>query len=260
MNLGLCTISNRDRSVGDVVDAAAAAGYDGVEVWGGADHTGDGSPDRCASIRETVEDAGIKLPTYGSYLRAGRDGFRERMEHELAVARALGAPRIRVWAGDTDYAERTTEEWHAAVSDLRTLCRRAETLGLAVVVEKHPNTLTDSATGARRLLAAVDAGNCGLNWQPRFDRSGEALLADVGELAPFVDYVHLQALPEPETKPRCLLEDAYFDCGAIVGVLATAGYDGWLSVEFVTPDLPFETAIERDRRYLSSLLDRSPAP
>ena len=138
MQFGLCTISNRDESAGTVVERAAEAGYDGVEIWGKDPHIGDGSPERCEAIRSDAADHTLTVGVYGSYLRPGTERFDDERDHELAVARRLGADVIRVWAGDDDYEERTEAQWEAAVADLRELVDAAADEGLAEARDLAP--------------------------------------------------------------------------------------------------------------------------
>ena len=71
MHLGLCSITNKDWPVEDVLALAAEAGYDGVEIWG-QDHVGnpvgDGEPDieTCRAIADTAADLDVEIPVYGS--------------------------------------------------------------------------------------------------------------------------------------------------------------------------------------------------
>jgi len=255
VQFGLCTISNRDESAGTVVERAAEAGYDGVEIWGKDPHIGDGSPERCEAIRSDAADHTLTVGVYGSYLRPGTERFDDERDHELAVARRLGADVIRVWAGDDDYEERTEAQWEAAVADLRELVDAAADEGLAVTVEHHRGTLTSSAEGARRLIEAVDHENCGLNWQPSFQQAADEVLAEARDLAPLSNNLHVQAVPEPDIADRCLLADAHFDLPAILAVFDDAGFDGWVDVEFVTSDVDYETAIAGDLEYLRSIRD-----
>jgi sugar phosphate isomerase/epimerase len=252
VNIGLCTISNREESVERVIETAGRVGYDGVEIWGKEPHVGDGSPERCEDIAEHAADCGVAVDVYGSYLRIGTDEFDGEMSHELDVTERLGAGTIRVWAGETDYGDHTQAEWEQAVSDLRALTGAATDRGIDVTVEKHQNSLTDTREGARRLVEAVDDDACGLNWQPSFEDPPEAVLADARALAPLSNNVHVQAVDEPGGGSRCALADAYFDLPAVLSAFDSAGFDGWVDVEFVRSDVDYETAVAEDYEYLRS--------
>lgn len=255
MKIGLCTISNTDAPVSDVLETAAGAGYDGVEVWGQEPHVGDGSAATCESIVETAEGLGIEIAVYGSYLAPGTDAFDGSYEHELAVAERLDADLIRVWPGESEYGDHAEAEWDAAVSDLSLLAEEAESAGVDVTVEKHEGRLSNTTEGARRLIEAVDHTRCGLNYQPLFDMSEDDLIAEAELLAPLSNNVHIQAPAERGSKTRAPLEDSYFDVGAVLAPFADAGFEGYVEVEFVTDDLPYGDAVRRDCEYLRSVLD-----
>lgn len=255
MNVGLCTISNKDAGVEDVLATAARAGYDGVEIWGQAAHIGDGSAADCERLADRAAELGLEVPVYGSYLRLGTDEFDDELERELGIAEALGASLIRVWAGTQEYQERTADHWDRAVGDLRTLSRRAAARDLGVTVEKHGGTLTNRGEGARRLVEAADDDRCGLNWQPLFGLPPDELAAEARSLAPYSNNVHVQAVSTRGGADRSLLEDAYFDCAEVLAPFRDGPFDGYVEVEFVTGDHPYETAVQRDLSYLRSVLD-----
>jgi sugar phosphate isomerase/epimerase len=254
MRVGLCTISNKDWPIGDVIDLAADLGFDGIEVWGEEPHVGEKSGEAMDSIREACERSGLDIPVYGSYLRPGTGGYGEAWETELDAAEALGADLIRIWAGDVEFGDHTDEEWTAVVEDLAHLAERAGERGIGVTVEKHAGTLTNRAAGARALIEDVGAENCGINWQPSWDLTAGGILADLEALVPTVNNVHVQAVPHPtESGARCLLSEAYFDPGAVVERLDSAGFDGYYEIEFVTQEDPYEAAVAADLEYLRGL-------
>ncbi|WP_435320913.1 sugar phosphate isomerase/epimerase family protein [Haloarchaeobius sp. TZWSO28] len=253
MRLGLCTISNVNLPVERVLDVAAHAGFDGVEIWG-KDHVGDGSPAACEAIRGTAEDLGLDIGVYGSYLTVGTDEFASAYEHELAVADQLGADLLRVWPGKREYGCHHPHEFEAAVADLRTITERANDRGLAVTIEKHAGRLSNTADGALALVDAVDHPACGLNWQPLFELEEQALHSEIEVLAPHTNNVHLQAPAERGGDERAPLSDAYFDVGTVVERFEAAGFDGYFEVEFVAQSHDYETAVRRDYEYLRSVL------
>lgn len=257
MQLALCTISDTDRAVEEVFRIAADTGYDGVEVWGKEPHIGDGSEAVTASIARTASDLSLDIATYGSYLVAGGDSFRDEYEHELAVAERLGADLLRVWPGESEYGNCTESEWEAAVEDLSLLADRAAAANIAVTVEKHEGRLSDTKEGARRLVETVDHPNCGLNWQPLFHMDESELLAEAERLAPLSNNVHMQAPAEQGGSRRALLENAYFDVAVVLDRFADAGFDGYVEVEFVSEDAAYETAVRRDHDYLRGALGDS---
>lgn len=254
MKPGLCTISGNDRPVDEVLEAAGDVGYDGVEIWG-KDHVGDGSPATCRRLADAAADHGLEIPAYGSYLRAGTDAFEDHLDREVAVADRLGADLLRVWAGRQEYGDHDGAHWDRVVADLERVLDRATDRGLGVTVEKHEGTLTNTGTGARRLIEAVDHDRCGLNWQPLFSLAAASLEAEAETLAPLSNHVHLQAVRERGGRERCPLSEAYFDLGAVLEPFLAGGFEGYANVEFVTDDRPYREAIAADLAFLLSILE-----
>lgn len=258
MNVGLCTISDTERPVEEVLELAGEAGYDGVEIWG-RDHVGDGSPETCRRVAETADEHGLEIPVYGSYLRCGTDEFDDELAHELAIAEQLGADLIRVWAGNREYGDHDDDHWDAVVADLDRLTERAGGRGVGVTVEKHAGTVTDAREGARRLIEAIDDDRCGLNYQPGFSIPEDELERESETLAPLSNNLHLQAVRERGERNRCPLAEAFYDLETILepflenGNGAENGFDGYANVEFVTDERPYRDAIADDLRHVRSI-------
>ena len=254
MRFGLCTISRGDQPVTAALDAAAEAGYDGVEIWG-RDHVGDGEPSTCEEITAAARERGLEIPVYGSYLRPGGDAFADEYERELSIAEHLDADLIRVWAGEQEYQDCSSDHWNAVVDDLVALSDAAADRGLGVTVEKHEGTVTNRHEGAGWLIETVDRDNCGLNYQPLFSLPNDDILTEARELAPLSNHAHVQAVPERGGDERCLLENAFYDVAELVSIFEASDFDGSVNVEFVTDHHPYEEAVERDLEFLRSCLE-----
>lgn len=254
MNLGLCTISAKERPVKEVIELAGGAGYDGVEIWG-RDHVGDGSEEVCRRIAETAEESEVGIPVYGSYLRCGTDAFDDEIDGELAVTDRLGADLIRVWAGREEFGDHTEDHWNRIVADLERLTERAAAYNVDVTVEKHANTLTNDLDGARRLIEAVDEERCQLNYQPGFGIPAAELEREGKALASLSNNVHLQAVRDSGERERCPLSAAYYDLEAVLDPFLE-DFEGYANVEFVTDEHPYREAIAADNRYLRSVIGR----
>lgn len=267
MNVGLCTISNKDREVDDIVALAGEVGYDGVEIWG-KDHVGDGSRETCDAIRDAAEDAGVEIPVYGSYLRAAGDVDLDpddapagtlddaEIEEELEIADRLGTDLIRIWAGGHDYEDVGDAYWDAVVEDVDRIGATAEDYGIDVTVEKHTNTVTNSLEGARRLIEAVDRDAVGLNYQPHTRLGPEEIDAEAAELAPLSNHMHVLAVHERGTSDRYPYSRGDYDFEALLERFAAADYDGYVNVEFVSEELGYEEAVRADHDFVRSALER----
>jgi 3-dehydroshikimate dehydratase len=229
---GLCSVTLRAQSADEVVAIAAAAGLEAIE-WGADVHVPPGEVGLAASARAATEAAGLRVASYGSYFRAGHDdpdGF----DAVLASARALAAPRIRVWAGATASADATPAQRAAVVSATRAAAERAAAAGVAVGLEFHGGTLTDDVESA---LALIEATGVPSYWQPPQDLPAEAALAGLRRL-PHVPAVHVFSWWPGSTRRRLLERRALWRA---VFATFTAG-DALL--EFVPGDDPSLVAEE----------------
>ena len=113
LSAGLCSVTLRSLGIEQVVAAAAAAGLSGIE-WGSDVHVVDAASADLA--REACAAAGLRVFSLGSYYRAGSFGD---FDVVAALAARLGAPRIRIWAGEVEPADADEGTWDAVVGDTR---------------------------------------------------------------------------------------------------------------------------------------------
>src|SRR5207247_4263721 len=105
----------------------------------------------------------------------------------LESARALGAPRIRIWAGRTGSAEASAEQRAAVAAGVRAV---AEAAGeIEVALEFHGGTLTDEPGSARALLEA--AGDAKTYWQPPQGVPDKATVAGLRQVLPWLAALHV---------------------------------------------------------------------
>lgn len=115
--LGICSVTLRGLDPDRVIAAVAGAGLECVE-WGGDVHVPPGDEDTARRVRDATVAAGLAVASYGSYYRAGRGDPRSSTA-VLRSAVALGAPRIRIWAGATGTRKTPPEARRAVVEDTR---------------------------------------------------------------------------------------------------------------------------------------------
>ncbi|MFC8039963.1 sugar phosphate isomerase/epimerase family protein [Paenarthrobacter sp. NPDC057355] len=227
---GICSVTLRSHGIQDVVRIAADAGLAGIE-WGTDVHVSDAAS--AALAKESTEAAGLAVLSLGSYYRCGAFGDFDRI---LDLAETVGAPRIRVWAGETGSAEASKELWEAIVTDTRRIADLAAARDISIAFEYHGNTLTDSPATTLELLDRVDHPNVGTYWQPAVGLSDQQALDSLHQVLPHVTGVHCFSWgPAGERFPlrnRKLLWQAVSD------VLRGNGKDLDLMLEFIQDDLP----------------------
>ncbi len=100
------------------MELARRAGLAGIE-WGGDVHVKPGDEAEALRVGSLTRNAGLQVSSYGSYFRlCAQEEPETAFAPVLASARALGAPLIRVWAGERDSAGRT----RPTTAGLRRIC------------------------------------------------------------------------------------------------------------------------------------------
>lgn len=227
---GICSVTLRPASIEEVVNIASEAGLAGVE-WGTDVHVTDTAS--AEKARAASEEAGLASLSLGSYYRAGSFGDFER---DLDLAGILGAPRIRIWAGESGSASATPGHWDAVSQDARRVSGLAAERGISLAFEYHGNTLTDSPESALELLGRVDQGNVGTYWQPAVGLSDQQALESLHKVLPHVVGVHCFSWsPEAERQPLRSRKQLW---QAVSDILRGNGRDMDVMMEFVADDLP----------------------
>lgn len=248
----LCSVTFRSLPPEAVADLAAEAGLAAIE-WGGDMHVLPGDLDRARAVRALTESRGLKVASYGSYLRPPSDppgAFAAALE----TARALGAVTIRVWAGPQGRgsADTAPAEREAVGAALREMTGDAEHAGVSVGLEYHRQTLTDDLASAQALLAGVDHPNLHTYWQPRPGLDLATALAEVDALAS--DLSHLHVFAWDETARRYPLIDRADYWRQVFEALRDGRFRGprYAMLEFVRDDSA--DAFREDAATLKSLL------
>ncbi|MCK6555866.1 sugar phosphate isomerase/epimerase [Candidatus Binatia bacterium] len=264
MKIGFCSISALDRSLAEAAAVAAGAGLDGLEVSAHPPHL---DPDADAGLARAagaaVRAAGIEVIAYGSYLgRFGRT-TPAHARREAAIAEALGAPLLRVWAEPLDEAPADVTP---VVGLMRAACDAARPAGIAVVIERHLGSFADTPERIAHLLDAIDRPNVALNYQVLDFLPPEAVAEqpeDAARLVRYARYFHLKNYqPNPDAGgplfPGGSLADGVLDYGAILPAAVRAGYAGPMTIEFLAADArSVEEKLAADVAFVRAVLART---
>lgn len=179
MKTGLVSVTFRQLGVAEVITLARQAGLMGIE-WGGDIHVP--TPDAARQTAMKMESSGLETLSYGSYYYAGCEPA-GRFTITLETARCLGAPNIRIWAGQVASAAATKEQREQSIRDIRRAAQMAASAGLTVALEYHTDTLTDTQASALQLLEEAGEENLYLYWQPLANTSHTENIANIRQLA-----------------------------------------------------------------------------
>lgn len=259
--LGFCSISALDRPLAEAARLAAAAGADALEVAAYAAHLDpEGGVEAARSAGKTVRDAGVAVVAYGSYLGRFGQVTRAHAEREAAIAAALEAPLLRVWA---EPLEEGSQDMAPAVELLQAVCDAARAHGITVVVERHLGSFADTPERIDSLFAAIDRPNLALNYQVLDSLPPDQVPdqpTDAARLIGRARYFHLknyQWNPDGvgEVLPGGSLENGVLDYRAILGAALAAGYAGPMTIEFLSDDeRSVEEKLAADVRFVRRVL------
>jgi sugar phosphate isomerase/epimerase len=188
---GLVSITFRKLAPREIVDLVRRGGLTGIE-WGGDVHAPHGQADVAATVAAMTADAGLQVAAYGSYYRAGvseADGL--AFGRVLDTAAVLGAPTVRVWAGNRGSAEADAPARAAVVEDARRIAGLAQAAGMTVSFEYHRGTLTDTNASAQALLQEIAHPNIRTYWQPPVGTSPEYCLKGLAAVLPHLTNIHV---------------------------------------------------------------------
>ena len=133
LKTGLCSITFRQLSVEEIIKLVKEASLDGIE-WGGDVHVPHGDFKKANEVAANCRDAGIEISSYGSYYRSeAKDSPSFRAVAE--TAKALGAPMIRIWAGDLGSDNASDADRRKEVDDLIKCAEIASELKVKIGLE-----------------------------------------------------------------------------------------------------------------------------
>ena len=187
--IGLTSITFRGLTPLEIIDLTVKAGLEGIE-WGSDIHVHPGQKKLAEEVAAACAEAGLVVTSYGSYFKAGQvEDPSEEIEALLVSAKALGAPVIRVWAGEQGPLTANAGYRKRVETSLRMFVERAAEEGICVAAEYHRRTLTENADSALQLLEAVP----GLMtyWQPNPDISEAENLEELGKILPYLLNIHV---------------------------------------------------------------------
>jgi sugar phosphate isomerase/epimerase len=248
---GICSVTFRHLPIEEIPEIAAAADLECIE-WAGDVHVPPGDEATARRARALTEAAGLAVASYGSYLRF--EGSEEEVRAEgaavLAAARALGAPRVRVWATHVASAEASSEQRAQAARRIAEFADRAAEHGIEVGLEFHGGSLTDEIGSTLRLLDAIDRESVRSYWQPHQGMPTAEALETLRKVLPRTSTIHVFSW-WPGSHRHPLAERADLWQGAFE-ILAAEGSDRDALLEFIPEDDP--AGLPREAETLRALL------
>ena len=188
-NLGLVSVSFRDHSVEEIINAMNQCEIHNIE-WGGDIHAPINEIENAEKIRFLQQKFNIRCTSYGSYYRIGiSDPF--DLPKYYATAYALQADCVRVWCGDKNYEDYSKSEKRILFSEAQKACEIARMNRRAICLECHNNTYTNSIDGALEIMNEIDDEFFRMYWQPNQFKSFEENCEYAKRISNFTTNIHV---------------------------------------------------------------------
>lgn len=184
--LGLVSVSFRDRSPQEILEAVKACGLSCIE-WGSDVHV---PPQQASAIAALQKQYGITCCSYGTYFRLGVTPLAE-LEAYIEAAKLLGTDILRLWCGSKNSEEYSEGEKQALFAQCSLAADLAQKHGVTLCMECHNGTYTNCKEGAHALMEAVNSPHFRMYWQPNQYRTVEENLAYARLLAPYTRHLHV---------------------------------------------------------------------
>lgn len=240
-----------------ILDAVAAAGYDGIEFSNAMIGEFGANPD-CFRQELARRDLVLAALAYATTGFTDPDRFEDDLtgaQRALEFCSAMGAPLCLGGAAApsrSDYDRRMAQ----AVRFYREVAERGRDLGVTVCVHPHSHhgSLLESASEYEALLEAT--GDSGLMFNPdagHIVRGGQDLMACLRRHWPRIAHVHIKDVDAGgDWQP---LGGGIIPWREMLGVLDEIGYQGWIVAEEESAGAHQdpEGAVRANRAYLRSL-------
>ncbi len=233
-----------------VIKLAADMGFDGIEFTDLCPENGMSQIEYAAILKEEAKKQNIEITNYAISANLIADDIEAeitRLKGQVDVAHALGAKFMRHDAFYS-YPKGMPQEFDFYLDKVVSACRKvtdyAQTLGVKTMTENH-GFISQDADRVEKIIKGVNSENFG--WLVDI---GNFLCVDqspveaVSIAAKYAFYVHAKDFYRFDKNDDCIVtRGGNFIRGASVGdgivpveeclgILASAGYDGYLSIEY----------------------------
>jgi sugar phosphate isomerase/epimerase len=234
MKTCLCSIAckNGTWTAEQIIDVAAELKFDGIELWG--NFLADASPQRQERIVQHCRDKGLAVPMISPYIgffdisKSNHDAMITECQKFLKIARSLGVPRIRSFAGfvcEISAAMCDEANWAYAINGFAEYAAMAEQYNVDLALETHEQSLIDAMNGIDMLLRGVPSRRMKINFQ--IDKLPENSKMSVTEIwnrvRGRVVHAHYH-VPADDVKSAQTRE--------LFGCMKRDKWDGFISVEY----------------------------
>jgi sugar phosphate isomerase/epimerase len=159
----------------------------------------------------------------------------------------LGAPAIRIFAGNGNNTEDLSETLARCARNCQQACADAAPRGIFLALENHGG-VTAKSSGLLEIVRQVESPVFGVNFDSGNFQSTDDPYLELAEIAPYA--VNAQIKVEIKQAGASVPTDLK----RVIGILKDAGYSGWVALEYESAEEPLE-AIPRWLDQLRPLID-----
>ena len=245
---------------GDVhhtVEAIAAAGYTGIELFDGNLLPFEESIDDFVSVVQAngLEIAGVYTGGHFIYSDAQEDEL-ARFDRSIRLAAVAGARHYVIGGGAVRSTGRRAQDYETAGAFLDTVAERAQAAGLIPSYHPHLGSIAQAPEQIDSLFAATSIGLCAD--VAHIAAGGGDPVAVIRKYADRLAYVHLKDLNH-QTNAFLPLGAGDLDLNAIISEVVDAGYHDWITVELDGYEGDEDEAAKRSLTFLQNVTFAEPA-
>lgn len=258
----------------EAITRIASLGYAAMELMADTPHAWPASTTdtQIEAIRRTLDETGLAISNVNAFMMNAVQDFwhpswiepdpdfrRLRVEHTVAaldMAAKLGAKCITTEpGGPLEEGQSREEALETFVVGLDAALRRAEDVGVQLLVEPEPGLLVENVAQFLELADRVDSPMFGLNFDVgHFYCVGDPLPEAIDQLRGLTRHYHLEDIAASRVHEHLIPGHGAIDFASVFEAISATGYAGWLTVELYPYLDDPDAAGTQAREHLTRLL------
>ena len=245
MRKSICTSGFKEWKLEDILNWAQPLGVNGLELWMGHINQFEDEHGPLDKLKTKIQEYGFEVPVISGYTFfssgfSGENGIQQEfnnMTRLLDVARQLGCPMVRTFAGHKSSKDASPEQWGQMVKSMKKVVEIADKYEVDIAVEVHYNTFADKTESIKNLMLAVNHPRLKIVFDgANLNYEKEDQLQALASLYPWVTHIHLKNYKWDHVnwyKTKAVPAfDGDIDNVALIKELKSRNYNGYISFEY----------------------------